>query len=220
MSLEDYTYKATSKSSRPGCWDILDVKIFYKGCPIGEYERGYHSVHYTFLPFMQRGGKEYALFSSDYTSTSVMRLPSCEVIAEEISDPYGFCPVDYYVPYEEDEGCNVVGNFGFVAGCVWGDDASWKIQFLDLRRIEDGIIVRDDRFGYIELGTDRLKDSISMHNYCELKDPKHPDTDWDRTVHIAIAASYHLSTNLQPTSSWLNYKPFGKRGMRGIKANE
>jgi hypothetical protein len=40
---------------------------------------------------------------------------------------------------------------GFVAGCVWGDDSSYKIQYLDLSRADEGIIKRDNRFGYIEL---------------------------------------------------------------------
>jgi len=26
------------------------------------------------------------------------------------------------------------GAFGFIWGCVWGDDASWKVQYLDLSR--------------------------------------------------------------------------------------
>jgi hypothetical protein len=36
-------------------------------------------------------------------------------------------------------------------GCVWGDDSTWKIQYLDLSQAEYGIIRRDDRFGYVEL---------------------------------------------------------------------
>ena len=40
---------------------------------------------------------------------------------------------------------------GFVAGCVWGDDTSWKIEHLDLSRADEGIIKRDARFGYIEM---------------------------------------------------------------------
>jgi hypothetical protein len=41
--------------------------------------------------------------------------------------------------------------FGFVAGCIWGDDSSWKIEFLDLSEIASGVIKRDARFGYIEM---------------------------------------------------------------------
>jgi len=42
-------------------------------------------------------------------------------------------------------------NFGFVAGCVWGDDTSWKIEYVDISEAHKGIIKRDARFGYIEL---------------------------------------------------------------------
>jgi hypothetical protein len=37
---------------------------------------------------------------------------------------------------------------------VWGDDSSWKIQYLDLSSIREGVIRRDDRFGYLKLATD------------------------------------------------------------------
>jgi hypothetical protein len=47
-----------------------------------------------------------------------------------------------------------VGGFGFVWGCIWGDDSSWKAQHLDLRRVQEGVIARDERFGYVRLATD------------------------------------------------------------------
>lgn len=90
-----------------------------------------------------------------------------------------FCPVEYYVPFyrrvkfdkeseyyltgedcfnidEEEIGEERFGkieycDFGFVAGCFWSDDSSWKIQYLDLSRAEEGIISRTEKFGYIEL---------------------------------------------------------------------
>jgi hypothetical protein len=37
---------------------------------------------------------------------------------------------------------------------IWGDDSSWKLQYLDLSQIRQGIIHRDDRFGYVELATE------------------------------------------------------------------
>jgi hypothetical protein len=46
------------------------------------------------------------------------------------------------------------GDFGFGWGCIWGDDSSWKVQYLDLSRVADGAIHRDDRFGYLKLATD------------------------------------------------------------------
>ncbi len=77
---------------------------------------------------------------------SEAKLPvGCKVIKHPSRDPkddsqYGvFCEI-YYPP-----------TFGFVAGCIWGDDSSWKIEYLDLSRVEEGILKRDNRFGYIVL---------------------------------------------------------------------
>jgi hypothetical protein len=40
---------------------------------------------------------------------------------------------------------------GFIAGCVWGDDCSWKLEVVDLSRAAEGIICRSARFGHVEL---------------------------------------------------------------------
>jgi hypothetical protein len=45
------------------------------------------------------------------------------------------------------------GDFGFVWGCMWGDDLSWKVQYLDLSSVQQGELVRDERFGYVQLAT-------------------------------------------------------------------
>lgn len=41
--------------------------------------------------------------------------------------------------------------YGFVCGCVWGDDSSWKVQFFDFSDIENGNVTYDARLGYVEL---------------------------------------------------------------------
>lgn len=80
-------------------------------------------------------------------------------------------------------------NFGFVAGCVWGDDSSWKIQFLDLSEADKGIIKRDDRLDYIGLPNNMdLKDAIDMNSW----EPRHP---WIGVAH----------------TSWINYDTRKKR---------
>lgn len=56
--------------------------------------------------------------------------------------------------------------FGFVAGCYWGDDRLWKIQFLNLSCAPYGKIEREEKFGYIELPRGmKLKDAIDMSNW-------------------------------------------------------
>jgi hypothetical protein len=57
----------------------------------------------------------------------------------------------------------------FVAGCYWGDDGSWKIQYIDVSRIDEGIIKREERFGYIELPTNlSLKKAIVVDDLAEI----------------------------------------------------
>jgi hypothetical protein len=159
-----YTTKTTKISNGKGYWDSLLVEIFQDENKIGEYKRNYDILYATFYPFKQ-GEKEYALYSPCYTATRIMELPSCKDICGEDENSAGFCPTGYFVPYTTPEVLKLTsadlsgndpfigpnGQFGFVCGCVWGDDTSWKIQFLDLSKISEGIFKRDDRFGYIEM---------------------------------------------------------------------
>ncbi|HEX5082076.1 MAG TPA: hypothetical protein VFY40_08520 [Blastocatellia bacterium] len=127
---------------------------------------------HTFEPF-RKGDRDFALISHDYIKTSVLDLESGSVIAEEIYESEaqalgGFCPAGFYVPdwWDVNDGSIIPGSeywnadqewpngdFGFVWGCQWGDDSSWKVQYLDLSRIQHGIVRREERFGYLELAT-------------------------------------------------------------------
>jgi len=172
-----------------GYWNHIEVGVFEKKpdeteVQIGSYTRNYHCLYKTFFPF-QKDGKWYTLYSKDYTSTRVMSLPDCKDLGGESPHGFGFCPVEYYVPQAWEVGDDThdgkvetdfkeiggeylpdpeylkeLGSFGFLAGCVWGDDSSWKIQYLDLSRVEEGIIKREEKFGYIELVDDSLRDAI------------------------------------------------------------
>jgi hypothetical protein len=51
-------------------------------------------------------------------------------------------------------------DFAFAAGCVWGDDSSWKIEIKDISRAHEGIINPIDKGLYYEL----------PRNYHSLKD--------------------------------------------------
>lgn len=136
---------------------------------IGFYVRNYGAFH-AFEPFRQ-GERHFALISRNYTASAVLDLDTGDVIAEEPeTDPpgNGFCPVGFYVPDWRDvhDGSVIPGSrgwdadyewpdgrFGFVWGCIWGDDSSWKVQYLDLSRVAGGVIRCDDRFGRVELAT-------------------------------------------------------------------
>jgi hypothetical protein len=170
-----YVATAEPVKNRPGAWDSTLVSVYERGqSPVEKqlictYTRNYAMLQ-TFEPFRQ-GNREFALISHDYTKTAVLDLHSGKVIAEESdhqSSGLGFCPAGFFVPdwWDVHDGCDLpgsdswssedewpVGNFGFVWGCRWGDDSSWKVQYLDLTRVGEGILARDNRFGYVELAT-------------------------------------------------------------------
>ena len=114
----------------------------------------------------------------------------------EEESTFGFCPVEMYIPkYNKysvgDEGeyyivdtqyktCaefiadqedkNFVEvkycNFGFLSGCVWGDDSSWKLLYIDLSKVPNKELVISDKFGYWELPDNmKLKECIDMSNW-------------------------------------------------------
>lgn len=91
--------------------------------------------------------------------------------------------------YERNPIISQFAKFGFVSGCVWGDDGSWKIQFLDLTKADQGIIVRDARFGYLELPVNvTLADAIDFYEDYYLNDPIEKFR-----VKIAVPVTYDLS---------------------------
>jgi len=179
-----HTYRVVAKTvpSQPGRWNQTEVSIYLDEGLIkkrlGSYVRNYPSFGVeTWLPF-SRGGKDYALYSRDYTSTRLMELPSCADIGGEEPHSVGFCPVEYHIPeieyFEKVPDPHKSAEFryelrkapsdvAFVAGCIWGDDSSWKIQCIDLSQVESGIITRDERFGYIALPSGvSLKNGVNL----------------------------------------------------------
>tara|TARA_R110002096_G_scaffold114712_1_gene248686 strand:- start:1069 stop:1905 length:837 start_codon:yes stop_codon:yes gene_type:complete len=161
-----FTADTTQVESRPGTWNTLRVDIRDEDSTVvAQYTRNYPSLMQTFEPFRQ-GDRLFALISKDYTCSSVLDLQTGEVIASEEPSSGGFCPVGFYVPdwwdihdgsvlpgskHWSDDYELPKGDFGFVWGCVWGDDSSWKVQYLDLSTVQQGQLARDDRFGYVKL---------------------------------------------------------------------
>ena len=189
-----FTLKIIKKEERPGYWNTNIVKILKDGHEVAEYKRGYPShTKETFYPFL-KNGKWYALISADYTRTQIMDLETGKIIGGEEPSKNGFCPTEFYIPkrykysednlsfyvyetlneneyYEESNIKNaIIGDeeyspFGFVSGCHWGDDHSWKIQMLDLSEADKGLIKRIDYFDYAE-----LPDGCSLKSCIEIED--------------------------------------------------
>ena|SRR5437867_3861907 len=95
-------------------------------------------------------------------------------------------PVDYHVPYDPRLGFQ--GEFGFVAGAVWADDRTWKVQYLDLSQIDQGVFRREERFGYLHLPEEmRLKDTILI-DWSYQADPNDP------IVGLIVVKAFNLKT--------------------------
>jgi hypothetical protein len=201
MEPETYSYRGTpfsikycNQPSKPGCWDIVNVEVFFDGNPIGSYTRTYPSfAKETFYPFKQRG-EWYVLYSADYTAARVARVTEGKFVdwCGEDASAFGFCPVEFYVPRykttsyahpdgkpytvemfdneyygdeemeeyyfmgeNEGEGEKYLGEtyceYGFLSGCIWGDDSSMKLRFIDLSNVESKELKVEEKFGYFEL---------------------------------------------------------------------
>jgi hypothetical protein len=80
--------------------------------------------------------------------------------------------------------------FGFVSGCVWGDDSSWKLQYLDLSRAAEGILRREERFGYLE-----LPDKLPLERVVDLTDfQSNPIEGHDHRIRFTITKQFDLRT--------------------------
>jgi hypothetical protein len=60
-------------------------------------------------------------------------------------------------------------NYGFLSGCYWGDDGSWKLRHIDLTGIPDKKLIITEKFGYWEL-PDRIRKCIRVfeHGHIQL----------------------------------------------------
>ncbi len=187
LLVEIFTTENIATQSDPGSFFYISSEEDVK---IGEYTRNYSNFYDTFYPFTYNG-RDYALYSSNYDETRLMELPSCINLGAEESR--GFCPTQYYIPkysiftgeyteqkiyglsddFKETEKLSPLQyeNFGFVAGCVWGDDWSYKIEFLDLSYLPT--VKRDNRFGYIVLPENLTLDkAIKVHDCYINKQPR------------------------------------------------
>jgi hypothetical protein len=201
-----YLERSAPVEAEPGAWGTQDVEILALDEPgadpagariAGCYRRNYPGR----VPseIFRQGDREYALISPHYTATSVMDLATGQVVATEKPSSGGFCPVGFYVPdwhdvhdgsilpgttYWKDDNEWPRGDLGFVWGCQWGDDNSWKIQVLDLSRVAEGKIARDERFGYVELAARGLRPQEFIHCWPE---------GGDVTIRLAVENSFRLS---------------------------
>jgi hypothetical protein len=172
---ERYTIRV-EVTKEPNTWPEAHVDILDGDRMIATYRHNY-SLLQTFEPFRQ-GDRTFALISPDYTATSVLDLDTGAIVAGEEPHAGGFCPVGFYVPdwWDVNDGTILpgsmhwrpadhewpCGDYGFVWGCIWGDDSSWKVQHLDLSSVSDGVIRREERFGFLRLATHKKLEATDV----------------------------------------------------------
>lgn len=194
---EGFTARALGPiKNAPGTWNSLEIGVFQGDKKLSSYVRNYSNFFETFYPF-KRGDEWFALYSPQYTASSVMSLPECKHVGGEEPSAGGFCPIEFYVPAYRVGEMEIRGEtepfyitegdvedlwdmssekldkykysevrylpFGFVSGCVWGDDSSNKAEVLDLRDPMNP--KRLEEWGYYEIPEGvSLKDAIVIHD--------------------------------------------------------
>jgi len=105
---------------------------------------------------------------------------------DEIYDSYTVdCDVEYKSFISEQELPDFKDmqycNFGFLSGCIWGDDTSWKLRYIDLSQIPNKVLSISEKFGYWELPNGPLRNHIRMTSW-------EPGHDW-----IALTREQHIN---------------------------
>ncbi len=173
-------YTVTRIMELPSCRDIGGEEPNSTGfCPVDLYVPRYINREYTSL---EGEAKQYRVNNPgpEYFGARVQQLYRYDKgtgKGEYVESPDNpISPVLYYP-------------FGFVAGCLWGDDSSWKIQFLDLSEIQGGVIKRDNRFGYIEMPNRMaLKEAVDIGDY------RYDFTDEISHITIAVQHRFDLAS--------------------------
>lgn len=183
-----YEAKFLSKiSNGAGYWSYQTIGVFQGEEQVTAYDRNYSSYGVETFAAFERNGNWYALYSPQYTGLKVMELPSGLPLGGEPCDKFGFCPVEVFIPtyrmvsfisddkrylykeydskhWDEAVGPIMYADVAFVAGCVWGDDSSWKIEMRDISKAHEGVINKLD-IGYnVMPGQLSLKESVRIND--------------------------------------------------------
>jgi hypothetical protein len=124
-----------------------------------------------------------ALYSPSYTATRILALPECVDLGGEEPGNYGFCPVELFVPtYAEIES---VRDGGPPSRSRRNNP---KPEALAPKHSAEGILKREERFGYVELPDNvKLSEAIDMTDY--LYDPEDEDA---HSIAIALRCRFDL----------------------------
>jgi hypothetical protein len=100
-------------------------------------------------------------------------------VDHEYTSPEAFV-ADWKTPeFVETKFCN----FAFMCGCVWGDDTSWKLRYIELAGVPNKELLITEKFGYWELPTQStLRQCINMSSW----EPEHDWIELTRMEHFNL----------------------------------
>lgn len=185
-----YRFTLTPHDSIVGESQHTHCAIDNYGTPVGSFIFNYHTGLDKIIRPFQIGEGWYTTYATSYNKLAVARLhpDRFEHIDADVGGKEGFCPVEVLVPFKLSDGTYSVwhvdpeaynyeyfaepgrtieyADFGFVAGCVWGDDTTYKLRYLDFSKLatERKLSVTAP-FGYFELPSTGV-----MHEYFNLED--------------------------------------------------
>ncbi|MBZ0316223.1 MAG: hypothetical protein K8L91_07390 [Anaerolineae bacterium] len=164
------------------------------------YSPNAYETHLMELPSCRHLGEEQfeglefcpvAYYVPTFVEVHVTNSHSGKIERQRLNQPK---PDDFIIPNPKHPDRVKVGPlqycpFGFVAGCEWGDENAWKIQYLDLSQVSQGILKRDARFGYIVLPLNqKLEEAIDMEEFRYDFDPD------DTSIYINIRKRFDVET--------------------------
>jgi hypothetical protein len=174
-------YTASRIMELPSCKDIGGEEPYEAGfCPTDYYVPSYIDREYLDVNDKPHWHRVTDPSPEDLVAQKITFTPLDEKTGQRIKVEKSSYPVSPLLYYP----------FGFVAGCIWGDDSSWKIQFFDLANAEGGILKRDERFGYIALPSSlSLKQAIEMIDFND-----EGKEEWAHHITIAVQKRFDLRT--------------------------
>lgn len=163
---------------------------------VGAFIFNYHHGLDAIIKPFQIGEDWYITYSTSYTKIAVARLTDkFEHIDSDIGGEGGFCPTEVVIPFklswrdEKHDRTEVeyrwalpkndpdydfeyetgYADFGFYAGCVWGDDHTMKLRYLDFSKLAtERKLQVSAPFGYHELPrVGKLIDHINLEHLDE-----------------------------------------------------
>ncbi len=102
-------------------------------------------------------------FQMKYTTTLTMQGQPKELEIDNWFDSDYGDENEFWKDVSEHPGCQIHwADYGFLTGCYWGDDGSWKLRYIELTGIPEKKLIITEKFGYWEM-PDKIRKCIRIY---------------------------------------------------------